>query len=69
MLCDAVPMSKAWSLGQLGGDMIGDWGPYFNPPACHSDPLHFYSKRGAAIASLEVRDSGVHSLCKTLSNV
>lgn len=58
MMCNAVPVSRAWSLGQLGDDMIGAWGPSFHPQACHSDPISFYSTRGIAIAFSEVSDQG-----------
>lgn len=68
MMSDAMPMSRAWSVGQLGGCLIGAWGHHFDPQACHSDPIYFNSTQGNATAFLEVRvrvspalDSGMPS--------
>ncbi len=59
MMSGATPISRAWSVGQLDDDLIGDWSPLFDPHECHSDPIDFYSTRGTAFASLEVCDSTV----------
>jgi len=53
-----VPVSRAYSLGQLGDLGVGDWAPYFDPHMSHPGPMDVHSTRGiASNASIAVRCS------------